>query len=406
MQQAQHALAFRAAKTVRSSLILRFASAIAIVLLLQQSGRGATEPETLAAFRAGLGARANQLQNLQAELESQTNYTPLIDIPNVVKGVISTHKRFSFLHGRALFEATLTPDSLAVERTKGAGAELRLNVRAFSFDRFENFGDTIDSAHPKGLIADKGEVPHDAALDLALGLRLIRASNWDGPDIAHLPLHQDAHGHVIGQLTTPEGRKHEWTWTSPALPLLNSYVFKGSDGTPVQQVTSTDFREVQGVMLPHRIEYSLFAKSGAELRTVRVTSCTVTKYVINDPTNNEGRYHIAWPPGTIVLDSRIGFSFIATAGAPKSVSDQEIYTRSVESLRALDTDVNRPATLPSSARPLAATAHDASPSLFRGASGSLALLSASLLACCVLALVVLGRKARRRRSERGAGRDV
>jgi hypothetical protein len=69
-----------------------------------------------------------------------------------------------------------------------------------------------------------------------------------------------------------------------------------------------DFRDVNGVQLPHRIVIRQTTINGAE--TYR-TTITVERYELNSASNNAAHYRMAWPAGAKVMNTQNNTEYVA-----------------------------------------------------------------------------------------------
>ena len=74
---------------------------------------------------------------------------------------------------------------------------------------------------------------------------------------------------------------------------------------------NSDFRNVDGFMLPMKIENQRFQEEDGKLVVVDTKRITVHEYTLNHPENTPDKYNIVWPGGASVYDHRIGARFEA-----------------------------------------------------------------------------------------------
>lgn len=105
---------------------------------------------------------------------------------------------------------------------------------------------------------------------------------------------------------SPDGTPNRWRFKKePGYPLLNYQAFQRDTGKVGFEVNNSQFTDVNGIMLPQRINIkNYYYPSCNEKQVVYETTITVREFRLNDPNNVPSAYDIAWPPTSVVLDQR------------------------------------------------------------------------------------------------------
>ena len=120
----------------------------------------------------------------------------------------------------------------------------------------------------------------------------------------------------------PKGNTSEWL-LDPELgyAAVRYRVYEKGDAKVGVEYRMEDFRSVDNLMLPFKI----CGVWGADPnRPVRTETIKVSTYRLNDPENTPDRYHIDWPEGTRIMDTRAGVAFRVEAGGLRYVDDERI----------------------------------------------------------------------------------
>ena len=128
----------------------------------------------------------------------------------------------------------------------------------------------------------------------------------------------------------PKGNTSEWL-LDPELgyAAVRYRVYEKGDAKVGVEYRMEDFRSVDNLMLPFKI----CGVWGADPnRPVRTETIKVSTYRLNDPENTPDRYHIDWPEGTRIMDTRAGVAFRVEAGGLRYVDDERIARIALEQL--------------------------------------------------------------------------
>jgi hypothetical protein len=270
------------------------------------AGDGALPPDETAC-RAAIAARLRSLQNLVVEYKlHEDNWPPprliaQIEAMNAADGTrrMELHKgpsdhlgSFRYLDGRWRVESHLTDESAKAapdSETKdeivsyydGAYEQRRLSVAGFKV------ATSGKSKTPPRLMLDP--------LDLGLGVRMLDGLNWLTPD--------DLKNAAVEVVSTSEvnvrmkdafyGREHLWRFDPQNGFALTTYAII-RDGIETV-VLCKDFRVVDRVTLPYKIDVRRFAPEDGQTMPVMQASYSVTKYELNSPENTPDSFHITWP---------------------------------------------------------------------------------------------------------------
>ena len=272
-----------------------------------------------------------KIENLTVTYHRMVDYTPIPSLvarwrrfrasqPNwrlsLSMGIQRFTCRFSFLHGRALYERRIVPG--------GAGLGLLLEeIHTYTPQRAESLiWDLHEPNRPLGEIFNSSPLPH-STIDVALGLRAWRASHWlTSADVMKMKISLGGADTLV--VNCVSGLRTEW-WTFRLTPMLELVSFRDSvtpgDGEHV--VYCSDFRSVAGVELPGRIvaRFLPYGLHGACIETVVLTGL---HYKLGSKSNIPSSYLLIFPKGASVLDTRTNHSFIIES-RPRKMSDSAIY---------------------------------------------------------------------------------
>jgi len=283
-----------------------------------------------------IGERAKSLQNVVIRTQREVNLYPPQGTVSVIRGKYGSVQDFSFLNGKAIYDSHLTADATRQELAKGLGtAELLQDTRYYESDRVESLSRRVGQEQDHGVVQKHMDFPSIATIDLALGVRRLHPEGWIAPDFfSKLPLHRDTDGLIRGEETVPGGGKNEWTWDPSKGYALVRVRFLMDDHC-VDDIQCNDFRPAGPVLIPYHVMRQNFAPRTGEWKVSRTIEVTVLEAQVNDPKNIATRYQLPWPPKTLVLDDRIGFSFITDKPDPSPVTDDEIHQKAAAALGTL-----------------------------------------------------------------------
>lgn len=156
-------------------------------------------------------------------------------------------------------------------------------------------------------IVDPGE------LEVALGLRMLNESDpFKKNDIENMALTHTAEKKVRLRGVTSRGEAHEWL-LDPGLGYAAVWygVYDREDAPPWAEYRMKDFRPVEGLLLPFRVEGVWRMDPD---NTIQADTVMVDTYRLDDPENTPERYRIRWPDGASVVDNRARVVFRAEGG--------------------------------------------------------------------------------------------
>jgi len=118
---------------------------------------------------------------------------------------------------------------------------------------------------------------------------------------------------------------HTWTWeVTTSGVMLKRCVLGRDDGLPVDDVDASDFREANGLLLPHQLVLRAYGRADGKRQASRTTTCKVITYRVGDEANTPERYRIVWPVNTVVADRGTATCFVVNADGPKTIDAEEM----------------------------------------------------------------------------------
>jgi hypothetical protein len=201
------------------------------------------------------------------------------------------------------------------------------SIDVYSANRAEEYRvHLLGTQQSLGLIKDRSNLPKDAGIDEALGLReqgdevWLGASPTDGAQEAArdggqiILRSKDALGRVHSRVFDP---KHHWAQTE--------YSVVEPSGFKSCEFISNSFAPVEeGLELPSNITEKEFYVKNGKILVFKTLSMTNIVYTVSDPLNVAARYLMVWPKGARVLDERIHKEFLIQSG-DRTLSDPEEY---------------------------------------------------------------------------------
>lgn len=162
----------------------------------------------------------------------------------------------------------------------------------------------------EGQIHDTGAVPSSYILT-ALGLGVRELSRpFTADDFRHMKIERSGDGKIV-LARAEDPNVDEWTLDPARGYAITRYQRRSTANAGGSDWTMDDFKEVGGVLLPHKIRVFLRGENGSKGSDFVVD---VSEYKINDPAHTAERYRMQWPEGTPVTDFRAGAVFVAREG--------------------------------------------------------------------------------------------
>jgi RNA polymerase sigma factor (sigma-70 family) len=312
-----------AAVLVAGAVVLLGGAAIIATTMAQPQASipPATHPATLPATvpvpfdemaaRRAIVQRFRAMQNLSVAFHSETRSTGLgIAIPGQPgardggEGVSdSSDLTISWLDGKLRMDRVR-------EMLDDPNRSRVTNTSVIRGDRIESLTEGVrngKSTYSGG--AGKAGILREPIL-FALGLAHQR--NLESPESPAISLDELEKVQIVpapaGRVTMkrPLGESsEEWEFRPEMGYAMSAYRAKGAG--PIIEVEPGDFRQVGGLALPYSVRMTL--RSGLNAQFMSRTDVTVQQYRLDDPGNNESRYHLKWPEGTqLAMDGgRVNF---------------------------------------------------------------------------------------------------
>ena len=283
--------------------------------------------------------RLAKLQNLVVHYQDEV-YLPKISLPpmRVVKqyhlqpryGHRFYNCEFRFLHGRAFYERSLMPASLAAVGTPGGPSPIGdiKDVASFMASRTETLTYGYHTPNrPVGAIMDSGErrLPY-STIDISLGLRLPGEERWMSPSgVRRLVVGQPDGSDFTMWKQAKDGDilRWNWHWDDGRLELRQIEVIGPHKGVVYDRRLCSGFHAVGGLLLPGRVEQTDWEPVGKHA-IMHHAVLTHIQYRIGAKSNTAKSYYIVFPKGAGVLDERINQQFNVESG-PRRLTDKAIF---------------------------------------------------------------------------------
>jgi hypothetical protein len=282
-------------------------------------------------------ARFERLHNLVADYRITTKYTPAIPPEEIVRkdaegnlhimstGTRVTRKQFFVLRDRCMYVTNDRSWDREFDHPDIARiAALQKSTYVRTPERAERFhGNDRGARNYMGEISNYAPLPDSGEFEVGLGLRM-----WGAPDpltptdIESMTLTRTDEGKISLRGPNHEGRPNEWLFDPQfGYAPVRYRVYKRENDEVGIEYTMEDFRPVDGLMLPFRVRGVWGMDPNDRSRTETVV---VTAYRLDDPTNTPERYHIDWPEGTRIKDTRSGVKFRVKGDALQYIADERI----------------------------------------------------------------------------------
>jgi hypothetical protein len=277
-----------------------------------------------------LSARLERLQNLVVKYDCEETYTPPSSLTRMSTAMIeghpvhiittpqSTSEELWFRDGQVRHERRLSEASLR-DAKEGNVLDTEFSVTVFARDHIERLQKHANYNFLLGRIADTELMP-EMVIDYGLGLRQTDTTNWlTSEDVKSSDIVVAQTGEVVLRRTDALNGLHEWTFDPQQGYALTSYKVRTPPPRKVGfEVLNSKFENVEGLMLPKRVEKRHYYEEDGETKVSQTTVLTVREYQLGDPNNTDAKYRIQWPEGTHVLDARLGVRYRAGKGGKLS----------------------------------------------------------------------------------------
>jgi hypothetical protein len=271
--------------------------------------------------REFIADRVRRLSNLTVEYDRVTFHDPDpgLPLPPEVRGHVKPPVARVETFGERV---TLRPGNLLIwsERSKAdcdaaraAGDPIsRVEAKVITPTRGETLTLDARSTRAAGSIGPPRRIPFDLAIDMALGLRLENSEHWltsdDLPGGAIQPTADP--DRVVLQFKAADGMVHSFTHSRRNGYAVERYHVDYPRPAEVEDFVCSDFRRVDGVVLPFRIQrQSTYNDTSGKPRHPIVTTLTVRRYTLDRPPAAAAPLAMPWPKGASVLDLRHNLTF-------------------------------------------------------------------------------------------------
>lgn len=297
-----------------------FAYSVCLLIVLAASHSYCLGAEDADVVRDVLIARLGKLSNLIANYDETIRYPPLLPGREPVTkfgdgfviintGVQEYDHKFSYLEGRSRYDAHLLSHDRGDVKIDVPVSDTVLQIRTYSKDRAEMFNrtKTRDSEITAGEIRNELALPKDPYLETALGMRIVGSGErLAAESISEMEVTFSDEVHVkLSPIN--EDRVRSELVLSPKLGYapVSFTIHSAVHGRIILQMDMSEFKNVNGLMLPHKIDAQRYAyyKGKEKLKAIAKT-ITVREYRIDDPENTPDKYRIKWPDGTYIRDRR------------------------------------------------------------------------------------------------------
>jgi hypothetical protein len=315
----------------------------------------AADAEPIKHHREAIVERLSKVQSIVATFRQETTYTLSPD-PDVValvrgqrangqhpfEGLYIEQGQFSFLRQQAIYDVTYAPETVQRFQAENA-AYLKHTVKTYARDRAESLVVHSKSGHAAGKISDSQKLPDEYPIDVALGLRCNYEQVWlDQSRLASANLNVTDNGLVWLEMPDidAQGAIHRLQFNPNAGYALVECQYLRNDGFVLAEIECDDFSDYGGLILPMLVKARYMQQSQGRPFTVRSIKLVAMNYSINGSTNTPDRYHLSYPAGALIHESR--FDVPLHTATTKSFSDREIF----EAAQARDARSGRPSRTP------------------------------------------------------------
>jgi hypothetical protein len=306
-----------------------------ILVLLHFGCSTSLAGEDVDQVKAGIRARLAEMQSLIVGFsEEQSHLSPAylfaslkskvtVD-PNVSPPIMKVNKfdsSFSFLNGLARMEFTELDTTVDPSRRDPIH-----EVTIVGLDRFEAYDEFAKGVPGMGYIKSIKDCKFDSTFDIGLGMRDYLTYSWfDDKSFSSMAAVSKNENETEFTKVDANNKVHRWTFDRRfgyALTKFEVYLPK-IDLVNIEIVNS-DFREIEGVMLPFKMKLNTNYRNGAgKIETSYIDAFEVSKYNINSSKNDKGLYEMVWPAGSSVIYSRSGID-VHNNDISRTLDDQAI----------------------------------------------------------------------------------
>lgn len=283
---------------------------IYLVIALLVAVEGVSASQETDAVRKALINRLERLQNVSIDyrlteniklspgmekekLQKKGNYTIMLEC-----GTLKFKNKFSYLKGKKRYDSAIESVSKDGQHHLPLGSS---ETMTYLEDHEEYLVQGMNPT-PTGYIRSQLVLPYHSGIEVALGMRTYLRENWVTPAmIREGDLNFEDHGHAVLTWKDEKGSFHQWSFSPGLGYALTAYTILHSKTKNVMvEFVMSDFKSINGMMVPYRMVEKSRSLSTGEVfkeKQFEVTECR-----INDPANVPALYHIAWPPGTAVIE--------------------------------------------------------------------------------------------------------
>ncbi len=269
------------------------------------------------AIRNGLVTRLEGLQNIvvkydlewiptpsRSDLEADGEVGPGGTRLYVAKDPVKTHEQYWHLHDRMRHESRLSDETIEFNQKHHSYTSDVETIDVYTRHKSEVLYHA-NTANPYSGEIDNpgGQLAIDREIEYGLGLKCVGTETWltvsdfENADIETLP-----NGNVAVSMKV-RNTLHKWTHN----PNLGYALVLYEIGTRNRWILkNSNFKNVDGFMLPMKIENQRFQEEDGRLVVVDTKRITVHEYSLNHPENTPDKYNIVWPSWASVYDHRIG----------------------------------------------------------------------------------------------------
>lgn len=282
-----------------------------LTLWLWMCGAGWQDSETV---RSLLEARLLRLQHVVVEYRQAEETLIALGDKTEVNGVSVTFDdafrekicRLTMLGGDVLYDVRIADSCLDAVRS-GEIAEPVHAVRLLTRERDEKLIQPAPGREYYGNVRDPSTLPTSLVMHQALGIALAnREVVWITQGLlASAGLATSSSGDVEVEWVDPSDSKHRWLFARDAGMALARYsVLPRNAVFETLVIENADFRQVDGVLLPFRVEQRRYREIDGQRRVSHETHIDVEWYRLS--TSRRDDLRIKWPPGVPVYDARTG----------------------------------------------------------------------------------------------------
>jgi len=304
-----------------------------------------------------LEARLDKLSDIVVTYEESIERTPLIKeallalnelnkikgkkaVMSIDTGLTIHGKEFSYLDGLSLYKKdfinfvpNVELDTLISNDSSVLSNDVS-EILAYSDDHVEKLGTIhLKSSRVKhrGTIENQRPLP-DSYLEDALAIR--RSGNNERLNLEDLEKMDFEFIDKYAKLSSENsGYCREYMFSQELGYAPISYIIRDSIGRIRMQTNMSDFSNVDGLMLPYKIERREYAYNNAgEQKQTRSVNIVVKSYDLDDPNNVPGRYRIQWPENTLISDRRSDTRYRVVGGKLVDINVEKVINKAIKEM--------------------------------------------------------------------------